>query len=59
MRAWIAKAWAGLWALLREIGDENAYARHLAASGEAASGLAWRRFSDERMRKKYQNAKCC
>jgi hypothetical protein len=48
-----------LLSLLREIGDQNAYARHLAAHGRAHSGAEWRRFSDERFRAKYQNAKCC
>ena len=50
---------AGLMNLLREIGDENAYARHLAAHGETASPQAWRRFHEHRLKAKYQNAKCC
>jgi hypothetical protein len=45
--------------LLREIGDENAYQRHLAAHGREHSGAEWRRFSEERMRAKYARAKCC
>ncbi|HEX3744026.1 MAG TPA: hypothetical protein VHW09_08845 [Bryobacteraceae bacterium] len=45
--------------LLREIGDENAYARHLAAHGRTHSGAEWRRFSEERMRAKYARPKCC
>jgi len=45
--------------LLRDLGDQNAYARHLAAHGKKHSGEEWRRFSDERFRAKYQNAKCC
>ena len=45
--------------LLREIGDENAYARYLAARGEPHSPAAWRAFSDERLRAKYKRAKCC
>lgn len=51
--------WQGLMALLREIGDQNAYARHLAVHGVAHSGREWRRFSDERFRTKYSRAKCC
>jgi hypothetical protein len=51
--------WRGVLALLREIGDENAYARHLAAHGVAHSAKEWRKFSDERMRGKYARAKCC
>jgi hypothetical protein len=46
-------------ALLRELADENAYARHLAAHGAVHSGEEWRRFSEARLRAKYQRAKCC
>ena len=46
-------------ALLREIGDENAYQRRLATHGREHSGAEWRRFSEERMRAKYARAKCC
>ena len=49
----------GLLDLLREIGDQNAYARHLKAHGVAHSAKEWRTFSDARFRAKYQNAKCC
>ena len=49
----------GVLALLREIGDENAYARHLAAHGCQHSAEEWRRFSDAKMQRKYANAKCC
>ena len=45
--------------LLREIGDENAYARHLAMHQRQHSRAEWKRFSDERMRSKYARAKCC
>ena len=45
--------------LLRELGDENAYQRHLAESGRAHSGEEWRRFCDRRLRAKYMRAKCC
>jgi hypothetical protein len=45
--------------ILREIADENAYARHLAAHGVAHSAAEWRRFSEHRMRAKYARAKCC
>jgi hypothetical protein len=50
---------AGVVQLLREIADENAYARHLAAHGVTHSPAEWRKFSDERFRRKYQRAKCC
>ncbi len=59
MRKAIVGVLAGLWNILREIGDQNAYARHLAARGAVHSGEEWRRFSDERFRAKYQRAKCC
>ena len=48
-----------LMGILREIGDENAYARHLAARGVAPSKDEWRLFSDARMKRKYMGAKCC
>ncbi len=50
---------AGLMNLLRELGDQNAYARHLRANGRQHSGAEWRRFADERFRAKYQRPKCC
>jgi len=45
--------------LAREISDQNAYKRHLAAHGRPHSPAEWRNFSDARMRRKYQRAKCC
>jgi hypothetical protein len=57
-RIW-RSVWAGVWAILKEIGDENAYARYLAARGVADSGEEWRLFSDRRFREKYARAKCC
>ena len=50
---------AGIMELLRELADQNAYSRHLAAHGVAHSGVEWRKFSDERFRQKYQQVKCC
>jgi hypothetical protein len=46
-------------AVLRELADENAYARHLAAHGREHSGEEWRRFLEERLRAKYTRPKCC
>lgn len=46
-------------ALLREVGDENAYRRHLAAHGLAHSGEEWRRFSSARLEAKFTRPKCC
>jgi hypothetical protein len=48
-----------LLAILREIGDENAYQRHLAAHGRTHSGAEWRQFSDERHSAKFARPKCC
>jgi predicted secreted acid phosphatase len=45
--------------LLRELADENAYQRHLAAHGRPHSPEEWRKFSEERLRAKYQRPKCC
>jgi hypothetical protein len=53
------RAFRLLLALLRELGDENAYQRHLTAHGVAASREEWHRFSEERLRAKYARAKCC
>jgi hypothetical protein len=51
--------WRLVVGLLRELSDENAYARHLEMHGRSHSGEEWRRFSEERMRAKYARAKCC
>ena len=45
--------------LLRELADERAYARHLAAHRRTHSADEWRRFSDARLRKKFAQGKCC
>lgn len=45
--------------ILREIGDESAYERHLASHGRAHSAEEYRRFAECRLRQKYQRAKCC
>ena len=44
---------------LREIADENAYQRHLAARQRRHSGDEWRHFCEHRLRAKYSRAKCC
>ena len=53
------KFWAIVLSILKDIGDENAYERPLAAHGVAHSGDEWRRFAGERFRAKYARAKCC
>jgi hypothetical protein len=45
--------------LLREIGDESAYARYLQRNKTEHSGVEWRKFSEQRMQAKYTRAKCC
>ncbi len=45
--------------VLRELADENAYARHLRNHGCQHSGDEWRRFCDAHLRAKYQRARCC
>jgi hypothetical protein len=45
--------------ILRELSDQNAYARHLAHHGATHSGAEWRRFSEDRFRAKYSRPKCC
>jgi hypothetical protein len=51
--------WTIIVGILRELADENAYSRHLAAHGRTHSPDEWKRFSDERFRSKYSCAKCC
>lgn len=51
--------WRIVMGILHELSDETAYRRHLAAHGVAASGVEWRRFSEERLKAKYQRARCC
>jgi hypothetical protein len=52
-------AWAFVRELARELADEGAYERHLKHHGVAHSREEWRRFSEERLKAKYQRAKCC
>jgi hypothetical protein len=55
----VREFWRLLVATLREIGDENAYQRHLAAHGCKHSGEEWRRFSEHRLNAKFIRPKCC
>lgn len=48
-----------LWALLREIADENAYSRYLALRGLTPSRENWRVFSEQRFGAAYRKPKCC
>lgn len=49
----------GLWALLRQIADENAYERYLRIHGLTHSSQEWRNFCDQHFARKYARSKCC
>ena len=55
----LREVWKILAGLLGELSDESPYRRHLAAHGREHSKREWQRFSEERMRAKYQKPKCC
>ena len=44
---------------LRELSDQEAYKRYLLTRGMVHSGAEWRKFSEDRMKRKYSQAKCC
>ncbi len=46
-------------ALLRELADENAYQRHLAAHGRRHSAREWREFCDRRLSARFIRPRCC
>jgi hypothetical protein len=48
-----------LWGLLKELSDEAAYQRHLAAHGRRDSGEEWRRFSEKRQVARFVKPRCC
>ncbi len=56
---WIRSVVRLTWRLLRELSDESAYERHLAHHGRPHSAEEWRRFSECRLKAKYQRARCC
>lgn len=45
--------------LARELSDESAYERHLARCSREHSGEEWRKFFDAKLKRKYQQGKCC
>jgi hypothetical protein len=57
--SWLKALARVVWGILRELSDESAYARHLAAKGLSPSAEEWRRFSECQMKRKYARAKCC
>jgi len=56
---WLGKFFGLILGILRELGDENAYQRHLAFSDCKHSREEWQRFHQARLQAKYQRAKCC
>jgi len=46
-------------ALMRELSDESAYQRHLAAHGLRHSPEEWRRFCDARLLSRFVRPRCC
>lgn len=59
MKRALRSLWRTLAEILRELADERAYERYLRVHGRAASAGEWRRFSEERLRMKYQRPRCC
>jgi len=59
MKVFFRGVMTGVINLLREIADENAYQRHLRVHGRVHSGAEWRRFSDDRLARKFAQSKCC
>ena len=53
------KFWNIVLSILRELGDENAYRRHLQVHGRTHSAEEYRHFQQEHFKAKYQRAKCC
>ena len=55
----LRNVWDVVIGILREISDQNAYQRHLRVHCAAHSPEEWRRFMDERLSRKFGQAKCC
>ena len=55
----IRALWWWVCELARELSDENAYRRFLAARGTEASAAQWRVFSERRHEARFRRAKCC
>ena len=58
MKQWRA-FWRNVWGILKELSDERAYERYLAAHGRERSREAWREFHDEHLTAKYKKPRCC
>jgi hypothetical protein len=59
MTAALARLGRTILAILRELGDENAYRRYLLTHRGVHSPETYRRFQKEHFKAKYQRAKCC
>lgn len=46
-------------AIVRELADESAYARHLAAIGTPHSKEEWQAFQNCRLERKFRGGRCC
>jgi hypothetical protein len=55
----LSRIWRYSIHLARELSDESGYQRHLRQTGRSHSSAEWKRFIDHRLRRKYQNGKCC
>ncbi len=53
------RIWRLIVGLMKELADESAYERHLAAHGRVHSAEEWRHFSEHRLKAKYMRARCC
>ena len=43
----------------RELSDEAAYKRYLELRGVVPSRAEWQRFSEQKLRNRYSQSKCC
>jgi hypothetical protein len=59
VKAILLAIWRNITGTMREIADENAYARHLAWHHTTHSPEEYRRFAEHRLAAKYKRAKCC
>ncbi len=55
----LAELARGIMRLLRFLGDESGYERHLAHTGAPHSAAEWHRFSTRRWQSRYRAGRCC
>ena len=56
---YVFAVWRMVRLFLRELGDENAYQRHLNVHGLRHSRQEWQRFTDSRLESKFVRPRCC